>query len=151
MPQSDMRFSELTSILQAAVSPVILISGVGLLILSMTNRFGRVVDRSRLIGGALREAPPTERPRLQSQLEILFRRARLLRVAISGATLSVLVAAILVIALFLAAFLHVEVVLLSAILFIACLTMLIISLVAFLKDISLSLSALKLELKPRTD
>ena len=146
-----MQFNELMSILQAAVSPVILISGVSLLILSMTNRFGRVVDRSRQIGSALRNAPEQERKRLGSQIEILIRRARLLRSAITFATLSVLVAAILVISLFLAAFLHLEVVLLGATLVIACLVLLIISLLAFLQDINLSLAALKLELGLKDD
>ena len=133
--------------LQAAVGPVILISGVGLLLLSMTNRFGRVADRSRQLGDALRNAPPAERARPRSQLEILIRRALLLRLAITFATLSVLMAAVLVIALFLTAFLHVEAVLLGAILFIACLLSLILSLVAFLQDINISLAALKLELE----
>lgn len=143
-----MQANELTPILQAAVGPVILISGVGLLLLSMTNRFGRVADRSRQLGEALRNAPLAERERPRSQLEILIRRARLLRVAITFATLSVLMAAVLVIALFLMAFLHVEAVLLGAILFIACLLSLIVSLVAFLQDINISMSALTLELAP---
>ena len=138
----------MTSILVAAVSPVILISGVGLLILSMTNRFGRVIDRSRQLGQALRTAPEQERKRLGRQLEILRRRAGLLRRAISLATLSVLMAAILVIALFLAAMLHLEIVLLAALVFIVCLLLLIFSLAAFLQDINLSLVALKRELEP---
>jgi hypothetical protein len=146
-----MRFNELMPILQAAVSPVILISGVGLLILSMTNRLGRVVDRSRQLGDALRGKPQQERDRLEPQLRILFKRARLLRAAISLATLSVLLAAILVIALFLTAFLRVELVVLSAALFIGCLLSLIVSLLAFLQDINLSLSALKLELERNED
>jgi len=144
-----MRFHELTSILQAAVSPVILISGVGLLILSMTNRFGRVVDRARLLQDALRNATQADQKRLESQLEILMRRARLLRSAISFATLSVLIAAFLVIALFLTAFFHAEGVLVSVVLFIACLVSLIVSLLAFLQDLNLSLAALKLEIAPR--
>ena len=37
----------LIRILHASISPVALISGVGLLILSMTNRFARVTDRLR--------------------------------------------------------------------------------------------------------
>lgn len=81
---------------------------------------GRVVDWARQIGDALRNLPQEERKRLGSQLEILVRRGRLLRLAISFATLSALVAAILIMALYLTAFLHVEVVLLSALLFIAC-------------------------------
>jgi len=144
--QATMRFNELISILQAAISPMILVSGVSLLILSMTNRFGRVADRSRQLVDELRNAPEQDRRRLEPQLEILAERARLLRAAISFATLSVLMAAILVIALFFTAFLHVEVVFFSASLFIACLVLLIISLLAFLRDINQSLAALKLEL-----
>jgi hypothetical protein len=33
--------------LQDAIGPVILISGVGLLLLTMTNRLGRAIDRAR--------------------------------------------------------------------------------------------------------
>ncbi len=141
-----MRFDDLILILQGAVSPVILISGGALIILSMTNRFGRVLDRSRLLNDALRIAPQQERQRLKSQLEILFRRARILRSALNFAVVSVLAAAVLVISLFLVAFLHVEVVLLCVILFIVCSVSLIISLLAFLKNINLSRAALKLEL-----
>jgi len=149
--ESEMQFTEYTSIVQTAVSPVILISGVGLLILSMTNRFGRVLDRSRQLGNMLRIAPEEERKRVKSQLEILVKRARLLRLAISFATLSALVAAILVIALFFTAFLHVEAVLLNALLFIVCLLSLILSLLAFLQDINMSLAALSLELGLKED
>ena len=79
----------------------------------------------------------------------VYPRARLLRTTISFAILSVLMAAILVIALFFTTLLHVESVLLCAILFIGCLVSLIISLLAFLQDINLSLLALKLELAPK--
>ena len=48
--------TELIPILQSAVGPVILISGVGLLLLSMTNRFGRVVDRARILAGSIAAA-----------------------------------------------------------------------------------------------
>jgi Protein of unknown function (DUF2721) len=144
-----MRFSELIPILQASVSPVIMISGVGLLILSMTNRFGRVIDRSREIDDALGGAARPGQDHLKPQLAILYRRARLLRAAITSAIVSVLAAAVLMVALFLASLLNVEVVLIIAGLFIVCLVSLIISLLAFLMDINLSLAALKVELGPR--
>jgi hypothetical protein len=35
-------------ILTASIAPVIVISGVGLLLLSITKRYGRVIDRARL-------------------------------------------------------------------------------------------------------
>ena len=44
---NDYPISDLVTILQTAISPVILISGVGLLLLTMTNRLGRTIDRSR--------------------------------------------------------------------------------------------------------
>lgn len=144
-----MHFTELIPILQASVSPVILISGVGLLLLSMTNRYGRVIDRSRELDDTARGAALPEKERMKPQLEILFRRARLLRTAIIFATVSVLLAAVLVMVLFLAAFLNVEIVTVITVLFIACLLSLIVSLLALLQDINLSLAALKLELGPR--
>jgi uncharacterized protein DUF2721 len=39
--------TELVGILSASIAPVIVISGVGLLVLSMTNRHSRVIDRVR--------------------------------------------------------------------------------------------------------
>ena len=37
--------------LQMAISPVIMISAYGMLLLSMTNRLGRAIDRARLLSG----------------------------------------------------------------------------------------------------
>ncbi len=41
--------------LQSSISPIVLISGVGLLLLSLSNRLGRTTDRSRDIVKELRE------------------------------------------------------------------------------------------------
>lgn len=142
-----MLLTDLVSILQAAVSPVVLISGVGLLILSMTNRLARVVDRSRQLGAARRGNTGSERTTVEAQLSILVRRARLLRRAIRASTWCVLMAAVLVIELFLSAFLQFDGTLISALLFVSCLLFLIVALVSFLQDINLSLVALDLELE----
>ncbi len=144
-----MSLRELVPILQIAIGPVILISGIGLLLLSMTNRFGRVIDRSRQFSLALKSMKGAERDVAISQIKILSTRALLVRQAITFATVSLLFAAILVITLFLAAALRWEAGILVAILFICCMGSLIGSLVAFLRDINLSLAALKLELAAR--
>jgi hypothetical protein len=138
--------NELVQILQASIGPVILISGVGLLLLSMTNRLARVIDRSRELAEAVREAPPGTQGRLREQLDILARRASLLRMAIACSTLSVLCAALLVIALFLSALFKLPLIVICAGVFMTCMLLLIASLVMFLRDINLSLAALKLEL-----
>jgi hypothetical protein len=144
-----MQINGLVPILQEAIGPVILISGVGLLLLSMTNRLGRVIDRSRLLAEALRKAGPDERARLESQLSILSRRAGLVRRSIILATVSVLLAGVLIIVLFLAALLGLEIAPLIILAFIGCIGSLIGSLVVFIADINLSLAALKLEVAVR--
>ena len=146
-----MPFRELIPILQTAIGPVIVISGVGLLLLSMTNRFGRVIDSSRRLAEAARKAPQERRGLILSQLQILSRRGRLLRLSITLATCSVLLAALLIITLFLAALLRLELALVMAGLFILCMGSLIVSLLLFIRDINLSLSALELEIKSREE
>lgn len=138
---------QLIPVLQVAVGPVILISGVGLLLLTLSNRFGRAVDRSRQLGREMREAGEAERRRLGGQVQILYRRARLIRLSITMAALSVLLAAVLIVGLFLTVLSKLEVGLVLVSLFIGCLAALIVSLAAFLREIGLSLRALKLELE----
>jgi len=98
-----MSLTDLIPTLQLAVGPVILVSGIGLILLSMTNRFGRIIDRSRILTEDLRRAPRAAHKRILAQLGILADRARTLRGAIALSTISVLLAAILVISLFLGA------------------------------------------------
>jgi hypothetical protein len=140
------KLSELIPVLQVAIGPVILISGIGLLLLSLTNRFGRAVDRSRQLVRELREADEGNRQRLAGQVDILFQRARLIQAAIILGAASVLFAAVLIITLFFTALLKLEIALVISLLFICCLGSLILSLGAFIKDIQLSLKALRLEL-----
>ncbi len=145
-----MRLHELLPTIQVAIGPVILVSGVGLLLLSMTNRLGRVIDRSRQLSHSVRQSTPEEKGRITAQLVILSRRARLIRLAISLATASVLLASLFIIALFLSALYQSETAGVVALLFIACLGALICSLVVFMRDINLSLEALELEISDAT-
>ena len=141
-----MQMHELLPILQLSIGPVILISGVGLLLLSMTNRYARVIDRSRALADGLRKSPSEHHERFSVQLRILARRARLVRLAITLSTVSLLLAALLIIALFLAALFHQELPLLIVILFTACMASLIASLVVFIWDLNVSLTALDVEI-----
>jgi hypothetical protein len=137
--------TELIPVLQMAIGPVILISGVGLLLLSMTNRLGRVIDRARLLYRELRTEGKVDRDRTRAQLQVLNRRAVLMRQAIILASISALLAALLIISLFLVALLRLDAGWLILLLFIGCLASLIGSLVISIRDINQSLHALKLE------
>lgn len=81
------------------------------------------------------------------QLQILSRRGRLVRTSITLASVSVLLAAMLVIALFLGALFRVECAVLITALFILCMASLIAALAFFIRDINLSLSAVELEIE----
>jgi hypothetical protein len=142
--------AELVPVLQIAIGPVILISGIGLLLLTMTNRFGRIIDRSRILAAQIREGAPDERQRAEAQVGILWRRATLVRRAIALASVSVLLAAVLVIALFVAALARLELGALVIGLFTLCLCALTASLVSFIQEINESLEALRLDLFTRS-
>lgn len=142
MPQD---LEHLVPTLQVAIGPVILISGIGLLLLSMTNRYGRAIDRSRLLVQARRASADDARS-IDAQIEILWRRARLLRRAIFFASLSVFFAALLIIALFVAALFAAELAWLVTTVFVLCMLCLIASQIDSIRDVNQSLVALKLEI-----
>jgi hypothetical protein len=112
----------------------------------MPTRFGRLIDRSRALAHQWQTGTPHARRVAAGQLEILTTRASLCRLAILLALVSVLLAALLVIALFLTALAGVESAALVIALFSGCLISLILSLGVFLKEINLSLAAVRLEL-----
>ncbi len=140
-----MHFPDLIPILQVAIGPVILISGVGLLLLVMTNRFGRTVDRARQVSLEVRSVSSDSKDGPRGQLSILLARAKTLRLAIAAASISALLAAVLVIVLFVAALLSLPLALPIVALFVSCLASLIVSLVLFIRDVNVSLKALRLE------
>jgi hypothetical protein len=141
-----MTFDDLIPTLQLSIGPVILISGIGLILLSMTNRFGRVIDRYRILMKDLPGATEAERTRILAQLKILSIRARLVRTGIALSVLSVLLTALLIMSLFLGALLQLHIAHAIVGLFVFCMISLIISLLLFISDINLSLKALWLEM-----
>ena len=126
--------------LQMAISPVIMISAYGMLLLSMTNRLGRAIDRARLLSGE-------SAAKRQLQVEILSRRARRIRAAILAISLAMFFAAVLVLTLFLSIFMHVDLELVVSALFVASLLCLIVSLVCLIADVTGALRAMDAELR----
>jgi len=126
--------------LQLAVSPVILISAYGLLLLSMTNRLGRAIDRARQL---VREGSPGK----EEQITIIARRAVWIRSAIVFTSLALIAAALLVLVLFGSVHLTINIAPVVAVLFIGSLVSLVIGLTYFLVDIFASLHAMQAELE----
>lgn len=143
---NNLSLHELVPILQLAIGPVILISGVGLLLLTLTNRFGRLVDRVRLLNrdrAAL--ADPAGRAKVEAQIEILQRRAGILRLSISLGATTVLLVPILILVLFLSSLLHLELGNLVIVIFCLAQIALVGSMLTFIQDMNLSLKAVRLE------
>jgi multidrug efflux pump subunit AcrB len=112
----------------------------------MTNRLGRAIDRARQLKAELPKRTGAEHEHLQEQVAIIYQRAKLIRMSITLAAFSALLAAALVVTLFVTALLQWQNGWFASVIFIACMISLIASLVAFIRDINLSLLALKLEL-----
>jgi len=145
---NTLTFSQLLPILQFSIGPVILISGVGLLLLTLTNRFGRMLDRARQLNQELAGKPPAEKVGpLRTQIEILMRRADILRLSITLGAVTVLLAAVLMLLLFLSAWLKLELGGLIVVVFCAALLCLIGSMLTFIRDMNLALAAVRLEVK----
>lgn len=136
----------LTRLLQASISPVALVSGVGLLILSQTNRFSRVTDRLRELAEQRRgKAKP--HPSVSRQISIFRQRARILRLAVGASLLCVLLASVMVLSIFAIAVLDLGGQSSVLLLFALSLVSLIFSLLLFIWDIQLSLRAVEESLK----
>ena len=117
----------------------------------MTNRYGHLIDTTRSLSRKIKEPGNDSAGQLHAQLRIMYLRARVLRRAIFFATLSLLLAALLVSVLFLPCLLHWEAASVIVIMFIGCMIALCVSLIAFLTDINMSLNALSLEMDSHND
>jgi len=142
----NITINQLVPVLQLAIGPVILISGVGLLLLSFTNRLGRLIDRSRLLHREQLSGPAPERQGLlREQIGLIDRRAGILRQAIGLAGLTVLLVSVLILVLFIAALFQLELGVVIVCLFALAVLALIGSMIGFLREITLSLEAVRLE------
>lgn len=138
-------------IIQAAVAPVVLISGVGLLLLTLSARLGRIVDRTRIVAAERRVATPPQRGWFDTQIAILEHRARLIRLALALSATSVGVIGILIAVLFLGLLLGWSVTIACTLLFVTALLCLVVAMFVFVRELFQSLTALKLSVHSAPD
>lgn len=129
-------------LIQLAVTPVILITGVGSVLLTMTNRLGRIVDRTRTLAGQIRTATGDQRVHVEFQLRTLYHRAKLVRLAVTLASTSMFGSGLLVIVIMTSALLQRDLSMLIVSLFFASIMFLLGGLAVFIRDIFLSLVAI---------
>ncbi len=137
----------LGTILQASIAPCVLISGVGLVLLALTNRLGRPIDRARELCAMFRHTPEEEKPVLIHEIKILYRRCHLMRLSVIFATLSIFAVGLIILAFFATYAFGLWIPNLVQALFIGSLVCLIVSLAFFLADVHQALRSLRIEVR----
>lgn len=141
-----MPITSVVQILTASIAPVIVISGVGLLLLSVTNRYGRAIDRARQLMNELgKREPGNDIRHLQEQLDRTHHRARLLRASMIYGLASIFFVSMTILALFAELVFRMGFDFVGLPLFALCLISLVISIYYSIRDITVSLTALELE------
>jgi hypothetical protein len=134
-----------TKFLQACITPVALISGVGLLLLTITNRLGRVVDRIRHLVAEL-DHPGAKREEIKvNEIQILLKRGSILRNSIAWMLTGIISSCLIIPLLLVMSISETDLRLIGYPLFIISILSLFVSLVYFFKDVLLSLNAIRLE------
>lgn len=123
-------------VIQLAVAPVFLLTGIAAILGVLINRLGRVVDRFRSLEKTATTEGESALP--QKEMVILSRRARLIHWAITLCTLAALLICIVVAALFVGSSMGVDLSGTIASLFILAMFALISGLLSFLREISLA-------------
>jgi len=143
-----MNTSSVVQILTASIAPVIVISGVGLLLLSISNRYGRAIDRARALMRDLEssDADSARVKHLEEQLRRTHQRARILRASLTYASASIFFVSLMVVSLFFEEVLALHRDFIALPLFALCLLCLVASMYYSIRDLTLSLDALELQI-----
>lgn len=144
IPFNDPQISGIAHVIQLAIAPVFLLTAIGTLIMVLTNRLGRAVDRSRVLEERLGSVPESVIAPVHAELQLLARRIRLVYVAIVLAVLSALFITLLIVAAFAGAFVETNLTRLVAVMFIVAILALTGSLVVFLREIFLAVTSARL-------
>ncbi|WP_295400283.1 DUF2721 domain-containing protein [uncultured Thiocystis sp.] len=130
-------------VIQLAVAPVFLLTGIGGILAVMTSRLGRIVDRARV----LEEQTPfnaAHQDRTQKELATLSHRAQLISVSIGLCTVTALLVSSVIAILFLGSFLTFDASLAVALLFVAAMLAFIAALLSFLREVFLAIASLQI-------
>ncbi len=137
--ESLISLPNISQVIQQAVAPVFLLTGIGSILSVLTSRLGRVVDRFR----QLNEKNAGEISGFTDEILTLGHRARWIHPAITLCTISALCIGLSIAALFIGAEMHVDLSRLVALLFVAAMLALISGLLCFLREIALSTSTIE--------
>lgn len=130
---TDTDVSAVAHVIQLAVAPVFLLTGVGTILNVMANRLSRIVDRYRVLE-KLQSSGEFAEPH-KNEMSVLAHRERIIYRAIALCTLSALFVCAVVASLFIGSAAGMQMSRLISLMFIAAMLSLIIGLLALLREI----------------
>jgi len=138
--------ADIAHLIQTSVGPVFLVSGVGVTLNVLTTRLARIIDRSRAFESQLASGQEAAAhvAEIRHELVVLARRAGLINRAITLATLSALLAAVVVVMLFADAFIRWNIGAAIAGVFVASLLSLVGAFFVFLLEVRLGTATLRI-------
>jgi len=136
--------STVASVIDIAVAPVFLLAGISGLLVVLTSRLGRTIDRSRSLQAAETEIrSEAHKQTIRREKANLVRRMHLNHFAIGMAVLSAILVCLVVVALFLGSLWQLNVSVVVAILFIVCMIILSLSFCSFLLEVLVATRVLR--------
>ena len=138
--QAEVDVTTVAHVIQLAVAPVFLLTGVGALLSVMTSRLSRIVDRFRV----LERTPPKagEEALQRDEMLALVQRERVIYWAISLCTICALLVCVVIATLFIGSVMGVELSGAIALLFIFAMFALIAGLLSFIREIYIATGTL---------
>jgi hypothetical protein len=137
--------TDIAHLIQVALTPIFLISAIGVTLNVLTSRLARIVDRARAMENELCRPDYQAGARdLHAALGVLERRARYINAAITLITLSALFIALVVVMLFVNAFLRWDLSVFIASMFILSMLALAAALLAFLIEVRIATTTLRI-------
>jgi len=141
----DLQTENVAKLIQLALGPVFLISGVGITLSMLTQRLARIVDRARKLESERDETTHEKKlANIDDELKVIFRRARHINAAIALSTASALFTTLVVTLLFASEFVPLGVGGVIAILFVASMGCLSIAFLVFLLEVRIATNALRI-------
>ena len=141
----DLQTENVARLIQLALGPVFLISGVGITLSMLTQRVARIVDRARSLESQ-RESTTAEKAlaHIDEDLRVIFRRVRYINSAIALSTTSAFLTALVVTLLFASEFTPLGVGGAIALMFVASMACLSVAFLMFLIEVRIAIKSLRI-------
>ncbi|HET7811919.1 MAG TPA: DUF2721 domain-containing protein [Steroidobacteraceae bacterium] len=141
----DLQTEHVARLIQLALGPVFLLSGVGVTLSMLTARLARIVDRARTLEDRRELATdPARIAHIDEDLKFIVRRTRYINGAIALSTTSAFLTALVVTMLFASAFSPMNIGAIVAATFVASMTCLSLSFLMFLIEVRIATRSLRI-------